>query len=60
MPDVISEGFTQLRLSTLQIPGVIKTHVRVLEVTGEDLLEVNPTINDVSWQMIQPGHGGIK
>jgi hypothetical protein len=29
-------------------------HVCALEVVGEDLLEVIPSIDDVSWQMIQP------
>jgi hypothetical protein len=30
-----------------------------LEVTCDDLLEILPAIDDVSWQMIQPGLGGI-
>jgi hypothetical protein len=34
-------------------------HVCALEVVGEDLLEVIPSIDDVSWQMIQPGPSGI-
>jgi hypothetical protein len=34
-------------------------HVRALEVVGKDLLETIPTINVVSWQMIQLGPNGI-
>jgi hypothetical protein len=34
-------------------------HVCALEVVGEDLLKVIPSIDDVSWQMIQPGPSGI-
>jgi hypothetical protein len=36
----------------LQVPGVARMHVRALEVAGEDLLEILPAIDDVSWQMI--------
>jgi hypothetical protein len=34
-------------------------HIRVLEIAGEDLLEILPSIDDVSQQIIQPGPGGI-
>jgi hypothetical protein len=34
-------------------------HVCALDVDGEDLPEVIPTINDVTWQMILLGPGGI-
>jgi hypothetical protein len=34
-------------------------HVHALKVAGEDLSKVILTINDVSWQMIQPGPSGI-
>jgi hypothetical protein len=30
-----------------------------VKVAGEDLPEVIPTIDDVSWQIIQPGPGKI-
>jgi hypothetical protein len=35
------------------------THIRALKVAGDDLLEVILTIDDVSWQIIQPGRGEI-
>jgi hypothetical protein len=34
-------------------------HIRDIEVASEDLSEVIPTINDVSWQMSQPSPGEI-
>jgi hypothetical protein len=40
-------------------PRGYRTHIHVLEVAGDDLPEVIPTIDDVSWQIIQPGPGGI-
>jgi hypothetical protein len=33
-------------------PRVARTHVRALEVADEDLLEVIPFIDNVSWQMV--------
>jgi hypothetical protein len=57
--DVISEGFTLLLPTFLQIPGVAWMHVCALKVASEELLEILPAIDDVSWQMIQPGLGGI-
>jgi hypothetical protein len=57
--DVISKGFARLLPATLQIPRVAWMHVHALEVAGEDLLEVIPTIDDVSWEMIQLGPGRI-
>jgi hypothetical protein len=30
-------------------------HIRALEVTGEDLLDILPAIDDTSWQLIQLG-----
>jgi hypothetical protein len=38
--------------TALQIPRVARTHVRALEVVGEDLSEILLAINDASWQMI--------
>jgi hypothetical protein len=46
--NVISEGFTRLLPVALQVPGVARTHVHALEVTGEDLPEILLAINDVS------------
>jgi hypothetical protein len=57
--DVISEGFTRILPTFLQIPGVAWMHVCALKVASEELLEILPAIDDVSWQMIQPGLGGI-
>jgi hypothetical protein len=49
MLDVISEGFVQLLPVALQIPRVARTHVRALEVAGENRPEVIPATNDISW-----------
>jgi hypothetical protein len=57
--DVISEGIIRLLSTALRIPEVNRTHVRALEFAGEDLTEVIQTMDDVSWQMIQPGPGRI-
>jgi hypothetical protein len=43
----------------LQIPGVAQPHVCALEVASEELLEILPTINHVSRQMVGPGYGRI-
>jgi hypothetical protein len=37
----------------------VRTHVRALEIAGEDLPEIVLAIDDVSRQMIQPGPGGV-
>jgi hypothetical protein len=47
-PDVVPQGFTLLLLATLQIPGVTRPHVRAIIVASEYLLEILPTINQVS------------
>jgi hypothetical protein len=47
-PEVILEGFTWLLPATLRVLGVARTHIRALEVAGEDLLQIHPTINRVS------------
>jgi hypothetical protein len=52
MSDVIPEAFAQLLSAALQIPGFARTHVRALEVASEDLSEVIPSVDIVSWQMI--------
>jgi hypothetical protein len=48
MQNVFSEGFARLLPATLQIPGVVKLYIRALEVSGEDLLEVLPAVDDIS------------
>jgi hypothetical protein len=45
-PNLISEGFTQLLPIALQVPGVAKTHIRAMDVAGEDVLEILPVFND--------------
>jgi hypothetical protein len=56
---VILEGLAQLLPVVLQVPRVARTHVHTLEVAAEDLSEILPAIDSVSWQMIHPGPGGI-
>jgi hypothetical protein len=51
--DVIPYGFTLLLPVALQIPRVAGPHVGALEVFGEDLLEILPTIDRVSGQVIE-------
>jgi hypothetical protein len=46
-------------LIALQVPGVAKTHVRALEITGEDLPEVLPAIDNISRQMVEPSPGRV-
>jgi hypothetical protein len=50
--DVIPEGFTQLLPSTVQVLGVVGSHIRAMEVAAEDLLVILPTINHISWQVV--------
>jgi hypothetical protein len=57
--DVIPHGFALHMLAALQIPVVARAHVGALEVFGEDLLEILPTINQVSRQVIEPSPGRI-
>jgi hypothetical protein len=57
--DVILQGFTLLLLATLQIPGVAGLHVCALKVVGEDLLEILPTIDRVSGQVIESSVGCV-
>jgi hypothetical protein len=53
-PDVILKVFARLLSATLQAPGVARSHIHALEVAGEDLLEILPTIDHVSRQVVQP------
>jgi hypothetical protein len=50
--DAISEGFTRILPGTLQVLGVVGSHIRVLEVAGEDPFEILPTIDCISWQVV--------
>jgi hypothetical protein len=54
-PNVISERFTQRLSATLHVLGVARLHIHSLKVVDEDVLEIFPTVDDVSRQMIQPG-----
>jgi hypothetical protein len=58
-PDVIPQGFALLLSATVQIPRIVGPHVRALEVSSEDLLEILSSINRASRQVIEPspGHG---
>jgi hypothetical protein len=51
-PDVLLQGFPWLLLTTLQISVIAGPHVCALEVAGENLLEILPTIDRVSGQVI--------
>jgi hypothetical protein len=53
--NVIPERFVQLLSATLQIPRFAWPHVCALEVDGEDVLEILPTINHVSRQVVGSG-----
>jgi hypothetical protein len=46
-PNVISEVFTQIFLTTLQVLWVAMPHIRALEVASEDLLKILPAVNDI-------------
>jgi hypothetical protein len=58
-PNLILKGLAWLLSAALQVLGVARTLVRALEVDSEDLPEILPAIDDVSWQMIQQGPGGV-
>jgi hypothetical protein len=58
-PDVISRRFLLLLSATLQIPRIAGSHVCALKVVGEDLLEIVPTIDRVSGQVIEPSSGRV-
>jgi hypothetical protein len=46
-------------LATLQIPGVVEPHICAMKVASEDLLEILPTIDRVSGQVIEPSPGRV-
>jgi hypothetical protein len=54
-PSVLPEGFTQLLPATLQVPAVVGPHICTIEITLEDILEILPTTNYVSRQVVQRG-----
>jgi hypothetical protein len=47
-PNVKLEGLALFLLATLQVPRVVVLHILAIEIVGEDLLEIFPTINQVS------------
>jgi hypothetical protein len=53
--NVFSEGFAWLLPATLQVPGVARSHIRALDVAREDPLEILPTIDHISRQVVQLG-----
>jgi hypothetical protein len=58
-PDVVPLGFNLLPLATLQIPRILGPHVCALKVAGKDILEIFPTIDRVSKQVIELGFGHV-
>jgi hypothetical protein len=46
--DVTLEAFARLLSATLQVPGVVESHIHALKIVGEDLLEILRTIDRVS------------
>jgi hypothetical protein len=53
LSDVIPEGLACLLGATLQITGVARPYVSALEVAGEDLLKIFPTIDRDSRQVVK-------
>jgi hypothetical protein len=47
--DVILEGFTWILPATLQVLGVTRSHIRALEVFGDNLLDILPAIDCIPW-----------
>jgi hypothetical protein len=47
--NVFSEGFARLMPTTLQVPRVVELHIHAMEVACDDLLEILPAIDHVSW-----------
>jgi hypothetical protein len=45
MLDVVPQGFPLLLPATLQILEIVKPNVHALEVTGNDFLEILPSID---------------
>jgi hypothetical protein len=58
-PDVVPHGFDLFLPAPLQIPGVTRPHVCALKVIGEDFLEILPTIDWVSRQVVEPSSGCV-
>ena len=46
-PDVLTEGFSGLLLTVLEVPRVSGALVCALKVSHEDLLQVHPTLDSV-------------
>jgi hypothetical protein len=47
--DVILEGFAWLLSATLQVLGVTRSHIRALEVFGDNLLDILSAIDCIPW-----------
>jgi hypothetical protein len=56
---LVPQGFALHLPATLYIPGVTRPHIRALKVAGKDLLEIFPTIDRVSGQMVEPTSGRV-
>jgi hypothetical protein len=59
-PDVLSQGFPWLLAAASEIPGVLRAHVRALEVSSEGFDQVVPVGDLRRRQMLQPGSGGVE
>ena len=52
--DVIPQGLTGLLLAALEVPGVPRVDIRLLEVLDEDPLEVHPVADAVVQEEFEP------
>jgi hypothetical protein len=57
--DVIPQGLPLLLPATIQILGIARPHVCALKVVGEDLLDILPTIDQVSRQVMEASFGCV-
>jgi hypothetical protein len=58
--DAVPQGFALLLSATLQSSRITRLHVCALKIVGKDVLEIFPTIDQVSRQVIEPGSGCVK
>jgi hypothetical protein len=47
--NVFSEGFARLLLAILQVPRVAGSHIRALDIARDDLFEILPIVDHVTW-----------
>jgi hypothetical protein len=52
-PNAISESFPTFMGAPLEVPGATRALVGCLEVPSEGLLEVDPVVEGVGWQMLE-------